>query len=352
MRIEPTVPQKKVTFQVFLDIIKTSPCFKGFTVTADVPEIYMKQSQKILDIYPRVPNEDFVAPSTEEELLTFLIELGYKGPLNHLARIIGEDFQEYGRAIPETMLTEEIKQTEAYQTFIKYSTGLIPPKKTRKEVSCYSKACKSWTHIRVLSEGAGVTLEVPNESTSIFTTSSEGTDTISGVPDKVKGASRAKAAFALDWGSENKSGYFDEDTVDEEIEWLSTDEEEKKQNDDDDDKSIDIEKTNDDEETNDEYVHDDVYVHNDVDEEMKDAEVYVTGKDDNEGFDAAKADAKKTKEVKGDNKKASLPPIRSNLSVSSGFGNQFLNLSFDISLVGMIKNSANVEINSLLDIQI
>ncbi|GKF68188.1 hypothetical protein Tco_0197867, partial [Tanacetum coccineum] len=42
---------------------------------------------------------------------------------------ISEDFQEYGRAIPDTMLTKDIKQTEAYQTFIKYSTGLVPPKK-------------------------------------------------------------------------------------------------------------------------------------------------------------------------------------------------------------------------------
>ncbi|GKF79993.1 hypothetical protein Tco_0235561, partial [Tanacetum coccineum] len=44
---------------------------------------------------------------------------------------IGEDFQEYGCAIPETMLTKGIKQSEAYRTFIKYSTGLIPIKKNR-----------------------------------------------------------------------------------------------------------------------------------------------------------------------------------------------------------------------------
>ncbi|GJS60460.1 hypothetical protein Tco_0655244 [Tanacetum coccineum] len=29
--------------------------------------------------------------------------------------LIGEDFHEYGRAIPETMLTEGIKQSEAYK---------------------------------------------------------------------------------------------------------------------------------------------------------------------------------------------------------------------------------------------
>ncbi|GJW35600.1 hypothetical protein Tco_0058520 [Tanacetum coccineum] len=103
MRIESTVPQKEETFQVILDIIKASPCFKAFTIIADVPEIYMQQFwftikktkktplykfglddkkfsvyvelfRKILDICPRVPNEDFGAPSSEEDLLAFLIE--------------------------------------------------------------------------------------------------------------------------------------------------------------------------------------------------------------------------------------------------------------------------------------
>ncbi|GKG46424.1 hypothetical protein Tco_0501270, partial [Tanacetum coccineum] len=89
-----------------------------------------------------------------------------------------------------------------------------------------------------------------------------------------------------------------------------------------------------------------------------------TGKDN-----AAKADADKTKEVKGADTQVGievanvdqakdtsaqenqaialvsktskempkLPPTSSNLSVSSSFGNQFLNLSSDISLVGTIK---------------
>ncbi|GJZ97223.1 hypothetical protein Tco_0669676 [Tanacetum coccineum] len=105
MRIKTTVPQKEETFQVVLDIIKASPCFKAFTITADVLEIYMQQFwftikktkktpfyefgladkkflldvelfREILDICLRVSNEEFVAPPFEEELITFLIELG------------------------------------------------------------------------------------------------------------------------------------------------------------------------------------------------------------------------------------------------------------------------------------
>ncbi|GJY72169.1 retrovirus-related pol polyprotein from transposon TNT 1-94 [Tanacetum coccineum] len=190
----------------------------------------------------------------------------------------------------------------------------------------------------------------PDESTGIFTTSIKGTDTVPGVPYEIKGDSEAKADSAIDWCSENKSDYSEEENIDdEEIEWVFTDEEEEKQDDqddDDDDRSIDIENINDDdEETYDEYVDDDDYMHIDVDEEMKDAEVAVTGKDDNEASDSVKADAKKTEEVKGDNKKPGLPPTNSNLSVSSGFGNQFLNLSSDISLMGTSPTLLNVHVS-------
>nr|GEX25873.1 reverse transcriptase domain-containing protein [Tanacetum cinerariifolium] len=146
----------------------------------------------------------------------------------------------------------------------------------------------------------------PDESTVIFTTSSEETGTKPWVPDE-------------------------EDNVDEEIEWLPNYKEEEKQvdQDDDDDRRIYIKETNDDERTKDEYVHDDEYVYDDVDEEMKDAKDDETGKDNEEI-----TDAKKTKATKGDHEQAGkLHPTRSSLSISFGFSNQFLNLSSDISLI-------------------
>ncbi|GKB87776.1 hypothetical protein Tco_0960048 [Tanacetum coccineum] len=188
--------------------------------------------------------------------------------------------------------------------------------------------------------------------------SHEGTGTVPGVPNEANGAFKAKADSAIDWGSENKSDYSKEDKVDEEIEWLTTDEEEEKQDDqdDDDDRSIDIVKTDDEEVTNDEYVHGDEYVHDDVDEEMKDGEDakdVETGNDDEETTDAEKTDAEKTEVTKGDLKQArKLPLTSSSLSVSFGFGNQFLNLSSDASFISTTKESADTEINSLLDIHI
>ncbi|GJY70319.1 hypothetical protein Tco_0474022 [Tanacetum coccineum] len=44
---------------------------------------------------------------------------------------MGEDVQQYGLAIPATMLNNDIIQSESYKMFILYSTGQIPPKKSR-----------------------------------------------------------------------------------------------------------------------------------------------------------------------------------------------------------------------------
>ncbi|GJT31389.1 hypothetical protein Tco_0911664 [Tanacetum coccineum] len=278
VRLETIVKQKEETFQVVIDVIKNSKCFKAFTISADVPEILMQQFwytitkikdsesyeflladkkcvidaevfRKILDICPRKEGEDFTEVQNDEDTLTFLIDLGYSGPLHKYTNMfvdhmhqpwrtlaacinkclsgktasndklrksridilwgmfyrenvdypsliwediayqidhrrekksrrenmpyprftkviidyflsklkslkklkfqhfhtikddgvvsrlkfvrMGEDFQQYGLAIPATMLNNEIIQSESYKMFILYSTGQIPPKKSR-----------------------------------------------------------------------------------------------------------------------------------------------------------------------------------------------------------------------------
>nr|GEW07153.1 hypothetical protein [Tanacetum cinerariifolium] len=108
----------------------------------------------------------------------------------------------------------------------------------------------------------------------------------------------------------------------------------------------------DDEETGDEFVHGNEQVNNDEDEEMTNAEVEESRNGDAEISDAAKADAEKTKELKDAAKKAKLPPTSSSLSVSSGFGDQFLKLLSDNSLISTVKDTTDVKISSLLDSKI
>ncbi|GJU10717.1 hypothetical protein Tco_1133113 [Tanacetum coccineum] len=199
-------------------------------------------------------------------------------------------------------------------------------------------------------EGTGTILRVPNESTVISATSSEGTGTKLWVPDEEKDI--AKENVILEWGSKQESEYSEEDQ-------LSNEEKDDKDDDVDDEVNDYI---RDDEDADDEDVEtksdeDDIYkykirVRKDEDEEMLNVEAEDSGKGDEEVTDATKANVEKTSEVKDDAKKTELPPTRSSLSVSSGFGDQFLKLSFDASLVGTAKDSTDAEISSLLDVKI
>ncbi|GJR93401.1 hypothetical protein Tco_0265575 [Tanacetum coccineum] len=98
--------------------------------------------------------------------------------------------------------------------------------------------------------------------------------------------------------------------------------------------------------TDDEVLQGKEQVNDDEDEEMTNAEVEDSRKGDAKISNVAKVDVEKTGEAKDDSKKAELPPTSSSLSVSSGFGDQFLKLSSDTSLTGTVKDTIDVEISS------
>ncbi|GJY36086.1 hypothetical protein Tco_0421464, partial [Tanacetum coccineum] len=236
---------------------------------------------------------------------------------------------ELGKSIS---LTEAEEEEAARQVHATHARICSTPKE--QEVADTMKALKESRKTiirqpgsRGSSEGTGSKPGVPDESTIVSATSSEGTGAKPGVLNEEKVTTKEKVIF--EWGSEQ----------------------EKKKDDTHDDKSIDLEMT-DDEETKDEFVHGEEQVNDDEDEEMTNAKVVDSDKDDEEVTDAAKADAKKTSEVKDDAKKTELPPTSSSLSVSSGFGDQFLKLSSDTSLVGTVKDTTDVEINSVLEVKI
>ncbi|GKC00705.1 hypothetical protein Tco_0986841 [Tanacetum coccineum] len=66
LRMDPALTQKEETYQVILDIIKNTPCYNAFLITADVP------------------NQAFTVPPSHDSLMDFLLDLGYKGLLKHI----------------------------------------------------------------------------------------------------------------------------------------------------------------------------------------------------------------------------------------------------------------------------
>ncbi|GJW53181.1 hypothetical protein Tco_0097266 [Tanacetum coccineum] len=247
VRLETTVKQKEETFQIVIDI-KGSESYE-FLLADKRCVIDAEVFRKIFDICPGKEGEDFTEVQNDEDTLTFLVDLGYLGPLQKYTNMfvdhmhqpwrtlaacinkclsgktasndklrktridnlwgmfyrenidypsliwediayqidhrrekksrrenmpyprftkviidyflskhkslkklkfqhfhtikddgvvsrlkfvrMGEDVQQYGLAIPATMLNKEIMQSESYKRFILYSTGQIPPKKSR-----------------------------------------------------------------------------------------------------------------------------------------------------------------------------------------------------------------------------
>ncbi|GJW54058.1 retrovirus-related pol polyprotein from transposon TNT 1-94 [Tanacetum coccineum] len=76
VRIEFNKPQREETYQVTLDALKLFTCYPAFLITAEVPEIC-----------PILPNQEFVEPPSEEELVPFIHELGYSGKCDMLSAI-------------------------------------------------------------------------------------------------------------------------------------------------------------------------------------------------------------------------------------------------------------------------
>ncbi|GKD91361.1 hypothetical protein Tco_1366868 [Tanacetum coccineum] len=153
VRLETTVPQKEETFQVWfwysIKKVQGTNSYE-FLLANKKCVVNAEVFRTILNICLRVEGVDFTDVPDDDTALTFFIKLGYKGLLEnvdypkliweHLAYQIDhrkekrsrrKDYQEYRLSIPKTMLTEAIKQSESYQMFIKYSTGQIPPKKSR-----------------------------------------------------------------------------------------------------------------------------------------------------------------------------------------------------------------------------
>ncbi|GJY56527.1 retrovirus-related pol polyprotein from transposon TNT 1-94 [Tanacetum coccineum] len=108
------VDEKCATLQVVYDVLKITPFYKAFQVTADAPEIYMQefwasayvhnrsvrfkmnnkkhiigleQFRDILQICPKVGNKKFVDPPLEKEILIFLASLGHSGDIRKLTDV-------------------------------------------------------------------------------------------------------------------------------------------------------------------------------------------------------------------------------------------------------------------------
>ncbi|GKE27371.1 hypothetical protein Tco_1442755, partial [Tanacetum coccineum] len=236
---------------------------------------------------------------------------------------------ELGKSISITKAKEEAAR-KVHATHARIVTETVP-KPTRRKPSKEQEAANT---IKSLKESRRTNRRQPGTKGS-----GEGTGSIPGVLDE----SRVVSATSSE-GTDDDNDDVEKDDKDGDV-------------DDEGDNHISDTKDADDEDVETKSDKDEIYkykicVRKDEDEEMLNVEVANSDKGNEEVTDAAKADAEKTSEVKDDAKKTKLTPISSSLFISSGFGDHFLKLSFDSSLVSTVKDSTDAEINSLLEVKI
>nr|GEU55672.1 hypothetical protein [Tanacetum cinerariifolium] len=253
-----------------------------------------------------------------------------------LAKIMTESFPKSAKkkaggkssksvVIQDTLSAPNSKPTTS-KTKLKGSLSLTPEEQETAEIMQAPKERKKFGKRQPGTEGShegtGTIPAVPDESTVISTTSSEGTGAKLGVPDEEKDIIEEK--FILESRDEQEREYYNDDDND---------------NVEKDDKGDDADDEGDDHISDTQDADDE-----DVKTESDEDAIYK--------YKIPKADAKKTLEAKDDAKKTEFLPSSSSLSVSLGFGGQFLKLSSDSFLVSTVKDTIDTKINSLMEVEI
>ncbi|GJY42034.1 hypothetical protein Tco_0429304 [Tanacetum coccineum] len=91
MRIDPKKTQKEPTYQVVLDALALTTCYPAFLITASVLKrlsVDMEVFRDILQICPRLPDQEFDEPPSEEEILSFIKELDHTGNIKNIIVVV------------------------------------------------------------------------------------------------------------------------------------------------------------------------------------------------------------------------------------------------------------------------
>ncbi|GJW89968.1 retrovirus-related pol polyprotein from transposon TNT 1-94 [Tanacetum coccineum] len=198
-QLSSTLKSNEPTIQVVLDALKLTPFYKALQITTNVPEIYMQE----------IPGQKFEDPPLEEEILSFIRDLGHIGGIkvltdvnvNHMhqswrsfAAIINRclsgkttrldsfclsraqiiwgmyhkknadyvyllwedlDRQIYGAILPNELTNQEILDSKAYKEYYGVASGEKPPRaKTKYKKKAYEPVTPSKSKTAPASKGS------------------------------------------------------------------------------------------------------------------------------------------------------------------------------------------------------
>nr|GEU78434.1 hypothetical protein [Tanacetum cinerariifolium] len=179
-RLCSTLKSNEPTLQVVLDALKLTPFYNAFQITANVPEIYMQEFWDTGSIHHTSLCQKFKDPPFDEEILSFIRDLGHTGeikvltdvnvnymhqPWRSFAAIINRclsgkttgldslrlsraqiiwgmyhkknvdyvyDTQIYGAILPDVLTNQEMLESKAYTEYYAVASGAEPSKAKTK----------------------------------------------------------------------------------------------------------------------------------------------------------------------------------------------------------------------------
>nr|GEY13798.1 ribonuclease H-like domain-containing protein [Tanacetum cinerariifolium] len=153
-RLLSDIKSKESTLQLVYDVLRLSPFFKAFLVTADVLEIYMQEFwatttvhhhsirfkmdnkkhivnlesfREMLHICPRLPHQPFVEPPFEEEILAFLHFLGHSVVIRKLTYVNINTLHQPWRAFAAIINKCLTRKSSGYDNLRHVSQAQQPP---------------------------------------------------------------------------------------------------------------------------------------------------------------------------------------------------------------------------------
>ncbi|GJR05598.1 retrovirus-related pol polyprotein from transposon TNT 1-94 [Tanacetum coccineum] len=163
LRLRLGLSLQRTTLQVVYDVLKLTPFYKAFQVTADAPEIYMQefwasayvhnrsvrfkmnnkkhilgldQFRDILQICPKVGNKKFEEPPLEKEILAFLASLGHSGEIRKITDIENKNtkkgnamyYPRFTKLVVNFVMDKDPQFPREETRVLCYASGTIPPK--------------------------------------------------------------------------------------------------------------------------------------------------------------------------------------------------------------------------------
>nr|GEW19272.1 hypothetical protein [Tanacetum cinerariifolium] len=183
-RLRSDLKSKELTLQVVYDVLKLTLFYKAFLVTSDDRKIYMQEFwataivhhhsirfnmnnkkrivnleyfREMLQISPRIPNQQFDELTFEEEIFAFLRELGHSREIKMITDVEHKDAKKsnemyyprftkvivnffmtkdrsiprrnkYGVILPVELTNEAIRNSKSYKKYYAIASGAEPPK--------------------------------------------------------------------------------------------------------------------------------------------------------------------------------------------------------------------------------